>query len=718
MDDTKLLSQNFAGRELSFESNKYAPYANVSVKIQYGDTVVLATVTSAEPLEGTDFFPLRVDYEEKLYAGGLIKGSRFIKREGRPTDEAILGSRLIDRAIRPYFPKDYMDQVQVIATVLSVDDENDPQLVALWGVLTALHISDIPWQGPMGAVQVGLIDNNLVINPTATQKVNATLNLLVCASSERVVMLEAEGHEVADEQVAEAIIFGHTKVQELLAIIDQYRQQVGQEKYDYQSTAIAEELLLELRKSYGGEIKQALEQDFDNQNLIKNIVAKALISYQEVYSENVISCAINKIKKEFIRENILVNEHRVDGRKLDQIRELSIEIGLLPRTHGSALFQRGYTQVLTIATLGSASSGQLLEGMHGTSTKNYLHHYNAPPFSSGEVGVMRGPGRREIGHGALAEKALAPVLPKEEEFPYTIRLVSEVLAQNGSSSMASTCGSSLALMDAGVPISKHVAGISIGLVEGDNANYKLLTDIRGVEDFNGDMDYKVAGTKDGVTAIQLDVKNSGLTPEMVKEVMQKAKSGRLYILEQMAKVIAEPKKDISKYAPMVFTLKIDPEKIGAVIGSGGKVIKGLIEKTGADISVEDDGSIFVASEDRAAAEKALNLIKGIVAEPEVGKVYPGRVMRIMDFGAFVEFLPGKEGLVHISELSHEHVNKVTDVVKVGDELEVKIIEIDNLGRVNLSLKALQTKPSKPDASKKDNFRKQKPAATNGWSPRH
>lgn len=684
-------SFDFAGRTLTFETGELASYADSAVKVCLGETVVLVTVTRGSASEGSDFFPLRVDYEERLYAGGLIKGSRFIKREGRPSDEAILGSRLIDRTIRPLFPSDFMDEVQVVATVLSVDRESNPQLVALLGAAAALEISSVPFKGPVGAVYVGKKEGSFAVNPSLKDLSNSPLELLVSATKERVVMLEAHAQELPEAEVLEAISFGHAEVKKFISHLEDFAVCVGSRDRSYVSYQVPEDAFSEIKDYANDRLVALLDQDFDNRSLLNDLVATAVGYFGERYTPAMVTSVIMKLRKQHVRDQVHAGR-RIDGRAFDEIRELSAQVGLLPRTHGSALFTRGQTQVLTIATLGSSSLEQLIEGMEGEVTKRYIHHYNAPPFSVGEIGAMRGPGRREIGHGALAEKALVPVLPSEEKFPYTVRLVSEVLSQNGSSSMASTCGSSLALMDAGVPIKGHVAGVSMGLIEQDNDSYILLTDIRGLEDFCGDMDFKIAGSVEGITAIQLDVKNLGLTPAILAEAVSRSKQARLQVLATLEAVMARPRENISVYAPRIFTIKIDQNKIGEVIGSGGRVIKGLIQDTGAEISVEDDGTIVVASDSEEKARKAISLIEGIVKEPEVGEVYHGKVVRIMDFGAFVEILPGKDGLVHISELSYQRVNRVEDIVTLGDAVDVKVIEIDNQGRVNLSIKALQPKP--------------------------
>ena len=681
-----------AGRTLRFETGLLAPKANTALTVRYGDTVVLVTVTSADAREGIDFFPLRVDYEEKLYAGGVIKGSRFLKREGRPTDEAIQGARLIDRTIRPLFPKGFYDEVQVVATVLSVDHENDPQLVALIGAMAALEASDIPWNGPGAAVQVGIDESGeLILNPTKTALETSAMKLLVSASTDRIFMVEAEANEVPEEQMTEALAFAQEEVKQLITFITEFKGMVGNEKYEYTPKVLGADDRATVEAYVGDAVREVVATDPDDRPRMKEITDDAVSHFEETLPAALVARAVQNLRKSLIRNIVLADGKRVDGRAFDEVRPLTMELDLLPRTHGSALFARGLTQVLNIATLGPITLEQLLESMEGESTKHYMHHYNAAPFSVGEVGFMRGPGRREIGHGALAEKALVPVLPSREDFPYTIRLVSEVLSQNGSSSMASTCASSLVLMAAGVPISAHVAGISVGLVE-SGEQYQLLTDIQGIEDFTGDMDFKVAGTRTGITAIQLDVKNTGLTPQMVQETITRAHTARLQILDQMDAVIATPRAELSSYAPRIYTMQIDPEKIGAVIGGGGKVIKGMIKETGAEINVEDDGTVTVSSANEESAQQALSMVEAIVKEPEVGEVYTGKVVRILDFGAFVEILPNKDGLVHISQLAHEHVDRVEDVVNVGDEIEVKVMEIDSLGRVNLSKKVLEPRP--------------------------
>jgi len=694
----------FAGRNLSLETGKLAPQTNQAVLARMGDTVVLVTVVANEPKEGTDFFPLRVDYEEKLYAGGFIRGARFAKREGPPSDEAIVAGRLIDHAIRPLFPKDYMDEVQVTATVLSVDGENDPQVLSFIATSAALHASDIPWAGPAAAVRLGLKDGSFVVNPPANHEEELELNAVVSSVNGRILTIEAEGKEVPEEKLVEGIKFCQEPLAQLAQFIEEFAQAVGKKKYEYESAALAEELLRDISEFAGEKIKEIVVTPMDKVDFVdayNKLLEEIYQKFEGKYTKSDMNRALNAVEKKEIQKLVLEEGKRVDGRGLDEIRPIEIEVGLLPRTHGSAFFARGMTQVLSIATLGSSSLEQLIQSMTGEETKRYMHHYYGRPFSLGETGPIRGPGRREIGHGALAEKALRPVIPPKDDFPYAIRVVSEVLSQNGSTSMASTCGSSLALMDAGVPIKAPVAGLSIGLMtdrpEGDfqkESNYVLLTDIVGVEDSNGYMDFKMAGTRKGITAIQMELKMHGVPLELLQEAIKKSREKRLEILAKMEKVLPQPREHLSKYAPKITTIKIDPKRIGEVIGPGGKVIKNIIEATKCEIDIEEDGTVLISSREKDAdPQRAKEWIEGLVKEVKVGEVYEGEVTRVTDFGAFVKILPGHEGLLHISELSHKHVPRVENVVKVGDKIKVKVIEIDSAGRINLSKKALEPKPT-------------------------
>ena len=690
-----------AGRPLVIETGKMAQLANGSVLVRYGDTVVLATATaSAKPRDGIDFFPLSVDYEEKLYAVGKIPGS-FIKREGRPTEAAILASRCIDRPMRPLFPKDLRNDVSIVTTVMSVEQDNSPEIAAMIGAATAVAISDIPFNGPVCSVSVGLIDGVPVINPTQEQREQSTLELTLSGTLDKVVMIEAGGKEVPEDQMLNAIFTGHEACKELCRFIQSIADEVGKkEKIQYTPCVVDADLYAEVEALVIDKVKYALDTDDkrirDERMAVVTDEVHATLDEKYPEKEGMLDEALYKLQKQVVRRWILDEGKRVDGRKLDEIRPLTAEVGLMPRTHGTGMFTRGQTQVLTAATLGTISEIQMLDGIDMEESKRYMHHYNFPSYSVGETRPSRGPGRREIGHGALAERALAPVIPSVEEFPYAIRLVSEVLSSNGSTSQASVCGSTLALMDAGVPIKEPVAGISVGLVtEGDR--FIEMIDIQGLEDFFGDMDFKVAGTKNGITAIQVDIKIDGLTPEIITQALEITKKGRMDILNDvMLPVIPAPRANLSKYAPKIIQFKIDVDKIREVIGPGGKVIQKIIADTGVKIDIEDDGNVFIATNDQEAGDKALEIIKGIVAEPEVGTIYKGKVTRIMDFGAFVEFLPGKEGLVHISKLDHKRVEKVTDVVSEGDIINVKLVEIDKQGRMNLSRKDTLPKPEKKE----------------------
>ena len=691
----KSYEMDLAGRPLVIETGKMAGLANGSVLVRYGDTAVIVNVTaSKEPRDGIDFFPLSVDYEERLYSVGRLPGS-FTRREGKPTDKAILVSRAIDRPIRPLFPKDMRNDVCVNAMVLSVDLDCSPEVAAQIGTSAALSISDIPFNGPTAAVSVGYVDGEIVINPTLAQRENNKLNLTVAGTKEKVSMIEAGAYEIPEDIMLEAIIKGHAEIKKIAEFIEGIAAEIGKPKFEYPSCAVKEDLFEIISEFAHDKIKLALqEKDKETRdNNVATVTAEIEEYLKGKYSEEEfeeikpqIGEAVYKLEKKTVRHMILEEHTRVDGRALDEIRPLSCEIDLLPRTHGSALFTRGQTQVLSITTLGTVGDEQELDGLDEEKSKRYIHHYNFPPYSVGEARPSRGPGRREIGHGALAERALVPVIPSAEEFPYTIRVVSEVLSSNGSTSQGSICGSTLSLMAAGVPIKEPVAGISTGLVTDDNdrSRYVMLTDIQGLEDFFGDMDFKVAGTKNGITAIQVDIKIDGLTYDIIKEAFERTRVARMYILnEVMLKAIPEPRKEISKYAPKIITMTINPDKIKDVIGTGGKVINKIIADTGVKIDIEDDGRVFIASEDAEMANRAKETIEAITMELEVGKTYVGTVVRIMNFGAFVEVAPGKEGMIHISKLAKERVEKVEDVVKVGDVVAVKVIEIDEQGRVNL-----------------------------------
>lgn len=686
----KVFECTLAGRKLSITVGKVAEQANGACLVRYGDTVVLVTaVASKEPREGIDFFPLSVDFEERLYAVGKIPGG-FIKREGKPSEKAILTSRLIDRPIRPLFPKGYRNDVQIIATVLSVDQDCTPDIVAMIGSSVALSISDIPFNGPTGSVSVGLIDGEFVINPTSEQREKSILNLIVSGTKEAVMMVEAGAKEVPEDVMLDAIMLAHDEIKKICDFIDSIVAEVGKEKQEVTLFKVDEIIEKEVREYATDKMIEAI-QTVDKQERLENMdkVSQETMNYfLEKYPENQkdIEEIIYNITKEQVRKLILEKGIRPDNRKVDEIRPISCEVGLLPRTHGSGLFTRGQTQVMTIATLGAPGDVQILDGLtEEEESKRYMHHYNFPPYSVGETRFLRGPGRREIGHGALAERALEPVIPSEDEFPYTIRLVSEVLSSNGSTSQASVCGSTLALLDAGVPIKKPVAGIAMGLIKSEE-KVVILTDIQGLEDFLGDMDFKVAGTKDGITAIQMDIKIPGIGREILKEALERAKQGRLYILEKMNQVISKPREELSPYAPRILTINVNPDKIREIIGPGGKMINKIIEETGVKIDIEDDGRVMVASTDMEKGKKAIKMIEDIVREVKVGEIYLAKVVRLAPFGAFVEIWPGKEGLVHISNIDKQRVSKVEDVLTVGDEILVKVIDIDKQGRINLSRK--------------------------------
>ena len=690
----KTYSMELAGRTLTVETGKMAGLANGSALIRYGETTVIVNVTaSKKPREGIDFFPLSVDYEERLYAVGRIPGS-FQKREGKPSDKAILVARAIDRPIRPLFPKDLRNDVCVNAMVLSVDPDCSPEVAAQIGTSVAISISDIPFNGPTAAVSVGYVDGEIVINPTLAQREKNRLNLTVAGTYEKVSMIEAGADEIPEDIMLEAIMAGHREIQKITEFIKGIVAEIGKPKFTYESFDVAPELydaIAEFAKDKMYDAVQAVDKedrDAKLEVLQAEIEEYLKEKYGEAYEEIApkVGDAIYKLEKKTVRHMILEEHKRVDGRALDEIRPLSAEVDVLPRVHGSALFSRGQTQVMSIVTLGTIGDEQELDGLDEETSKRYIHHYNFPPYSVGEARPSRGPGRREIGHGALAERALAPVIPSQDEFPYTIRVVSEILSSNGSTSQGSICGSTMALMAAGVPIKEPVAGISTGLVtdETDRNRYIMLTDIQGLEDFFGDMDFKVAGTKNGITAIQVDIKMDGLTREIIKEAFERTRVARMYILnEVMLKAIPEPRKELSKYAPKIISMKIDVDKIKDVIGSGGKTINKIISDTGVKIDIEEDGSVFIAGTDSEAAEKAKSIIDAITMDLEVGNIYIGKVTRIMNFGAFVEIAPGKEGMIHISKLAKERVEKVEDVVSIGDEVKVKVIEIDNQGRVNL-----------------------------------
>jgi polyribonucleotide nucleotidyltransferase len=679
------------GKTVTFETGRLAQQAGGAVMATYGETVVLATATaSSAPRLGIDFFPLTVDYEEKMYAAGKIPGG-FIKREGRPSTEAILVSRLTDRPLRPLFPKGFRNDVQIVAQPLCVDQQNDPDVIAITAASTALMLSDIPFNGPVAAVRVGLVNGEFVVNPTVEQLADSELDLVMAATRHAVVMVEAEAQAVSEETVLEALRIGHEAIHPLLDLQERMQREVGKPKREFPLSLPDPDFIESLAQFAGPRIRNAMvNSDKKNREGDVDAIRDEVIAHfaGDDHNENEVSAAFESLLKKTTRSMILDEGIRPDGRSLREIRQISCDVGILPRTHGTGLFTRGQTQVLTICTLGSTADAQTIDGLSTESSKRYMHHYNFPPYSVGETRPMRGPGRREIGHGMLAERALAGSIPTSEQFPYTIRLVSEVLASNGSTSMASVCGSTLAMLDAGVPLTAPVAGIAMGLVTDDTGRYAVLTDIQGVEDALGDMDFKVAGTRSGITAIQMDIKATGLTREVMTQALQQANDARQYILNKILERMPEARSEMSAHAPRITRIQINPDKIGTVIGPGGKQIKKIVEETKVSIDIEDDGSVLIASSDAAATQRAIEIVRSLTEEVELGRVYHGTVRRLMDFGAFVEVLPGKDGLVHISQLAMERVNQVSDVVNVGDPLDVKVTGIDSLGRVNLSHRAV------------------------------
>ena len=698
----KTYETELAGRKLILETGKMAGLANGSVLVRYGDTCVLVNVTaSKEPREGIDFFPLSVDFEEKLYSVGKIPGS-FVKREGKPSDKAILTARAIDRPLRPLFPKDFRNDVVVVATVLCVEQDNSPEVAAMIGAAAALAISDIPFGGPTAAVNVGLVDGKIVINPTEEQREKSDLTLTVAATEKKITMIEAGANEISNDLMLKAIKEAHKEIKKICKFIKKMQKEIGKTKFEYKSFEVNKDIYKFVEDNFKEDMKQKV-QEADKETRDKNIdeitekINNACIEKfgEEFIEENKadVGEAIYKLEKKCVREMIFVEHKRVDGRKLDEIRPLSCEVGILPRTHGSALFTRGQTQVLSVATLGMISEEQTLDGIDTQESKRYMHHYNFPSYSVGEARPSRGPGRREVGHGALAEKAIVPVLPSKEEFPYAIRVVSEVLSSNGSTSQASICGSTLSLMDAGVPIKRPVAGISTGLVTNpdNDKDYVMLVDIQGLEDFFGDMDFKVGGTEKGITAIQVDIKCDGLTYDIIKEAFEKTQTARNHILQDvMNPVIDKPREEISKYAPRIVSTKIKVEKIKDVIGPGGKMINKIIDETGVKIDIEEDGQVLIYSSDSEKANEALEMIEDIVREVEVGGIYYGEVVRIVNFGAFVDLgCAGKEGLLHISRISKERIKNIEDVLHVGDKVTVKVTDIDDQGRINLTMRDLK-----------------------------
>ena len=689
-DKHRIFKTMFAGRELTVETGKTCELSNGSCWVKYGETVVMANVTaSVKPREGIDFFPLSVDYEERLYSVGRIPGS-FMKREGKPSEKAILTSRVVDRPIRPLFPKDMRNDVSVVMTVLAVDPDNSPEIVGMIATSVAISISDIPWNGPIGGISVGLVDGEIVLNPTLEQRARNDLNLTVAGTKDKVVMIEAGANEVDDDTMLNAIIAGHTEIKKLVAFISDIQAQIGKKKFEFESMEVDHDMFDAIEEFAADRVKVALDTDDKNkrEEMLNPIKDDIHAKFDELYPEKtaMIDECIYKLQKKIVR-NWLYEGKRVDGRGIDDIRPLAAEVGVLPRVHGSGLFTRGQTQVLTVATLGPVSDAQKIDGLDEEDTKRYIHHYNFPSYSVGETKPSRGPGRREIGHGALAERALEPVIPPVEEFPYALRLVSEVLSSNGSTSQGSICGSTLALMDAGVPIKAPVAGISCGLITRDDGSFQTMVDIQGLEDFFGDMDFKVGGTKKGITAIQVDIKVDGLTYDIIKEAFAKTHKARDYILDEvMLKAIPEPRPEVGKYAPKMLQTKVPVDKIREVIGQGGKVIQKISADCQVKIDINDDGNVFISGVDMNNCRKALQIVNTIANDPEIGAIYRGKVVRLMNFGAFVEIAPGKDGLVHISKLDKQRVEKVEDIVSVGDEIVVKVMEIDNQGRINLSRK--------------------------------
>lgn len=726
--ENKKFSMNLAGRELTIETGRFANQSHGAVTVSLGDTVVFSSAMMGSPREGTDFFPMMVDYEEKYYAAGKIKGSRFVKREGKPSERAVLNSRLIDRPIRPLFPKGMINDVQLICTVLSADLEVEPGTTALIAASAALSISGMPFQGPVGAVRMGLVvedgKEKLVVNPTYQQVETGRLDLVVAGTAEAITMVEAAANEVPEETMLQALQMAHEEIKKICALQEEFKQvykkaerepvmvAVPEEAKKAVEEAITKAMMDEVTGKTKGEVKEKIHQ-------LEDLLAEKYKEQIEAgtYSKKNLNEILNSMLEKNMRANILEKEVRLDGRKIDEIRPISCSVGILPRPHGSALFQRGETQALSITTLGSPGSAQIVDTMDEDVTKRYMHHYNFPPFSVGEIKPLRGPSRRDIGHGDLAERSLIPVLPPKEEFPYTIWVVSEIMSCNGSSSMASVCGSTLSLMHAGVPIKKPVAGIAMGLVSKDKditKGYKILTDIQGMEDFAGDMDFKVTGTHDGINALQMDIKVKGLTIDVMREALNRAKQAREQILYEMLQTIPKPNSQLSKYAPLIMNMMIDPDLIKVVIGKGGETIQKITAECGVEIDIEQNGLVVITAKDQESGNKAVTWIKRITYQPKVGDEFEAKVVKIMDFGAFVEFLPGKEGLVHISQLAWARVNKVEDVVAVGDTLRVKLMEVDPQGRYNLSHKVLLPRPegaangdggmpSRPGAPQKGRF---------------
>lgn len=674
---------SFGGKKIIIETGELAQQANAAVKVRCQGTVVLATAVSNQPRADIDYFPLYVEYVERLYAGGIIKGSRWVKREGRPSDEAILAARMIDRSIRPLFPKDFKNETQVVLTILSVDHENDPDVLAGLAASAALHISDIPWNGPIGVMRMAYRDGNYFVNPTNGERENSDLDLLVAVSKQGVVMMEGGADRLSREEFYGAIEEAEKEGDKIIQVLEQLREEVGEPKMNFDKLPAKE--IEEIQAQIEGDVQAIVDQMYQRKagdfSLLDSFTNE--LKEEGQYKAELVEDAVFSLFKRLIRQRMLKGD-RIDGRGLREVRPLNIKVNLLPRTHGSAVFERGETQALTVTTLGSPSLKQLIESPEGEESKRYIHHYFMPPYSTGDTGRFGWPKRREIGHGALAEQALLPVIPSEEEFPYTIRLVSEILSSNGSTSMASACGSTLSLMDAGVPISAPVAGIALGLVR-DGDNYQLLTDMRGIEDFNGDMDLKVTGTKDGITAVQLDIKTHGLSSEIIKEALVRGEEAYTYILKEMSKIISKPRQKVSKHAPKIVIVQIPPKKIGDLIGPGGKTIRRLIDETSCSIDVDDDGTVSITGMKEENVNQAVEKVKALTREIEVGEVFEGEVKRVESFGAFVEFLPGKQGMVHVSKISRDYIEDARDVLDVGQRVKVRLNEIDDRGRYNLIL---------------------------------
>jgi polyribonucleotide nucleotidyltransferase len=688
----EVFETEFCGQKLTIETGKMAFLADGAVTVRYGDTVVLGTaVVSHQPREGIDFFPLMIDYEERFYAAGKISGSRFIKREGRASERGTLSARLIDRPIRPLFPNGFRNDVQGVATVLSADLIYAPNIIGMAAVSMALMLSGAPFAGPIAGVRIGLIDGELIVFPTTEQMETSDLDLTVAGTKDAIMMVEAGANEVDEETMIKAIELAHKSIQPLIKLQEEIAAKLGAKPKKYDLVTPDAALVTTIEKFLGGKLIDALRHKDHyvhiNHEALRNLREEVIAEFGEDHSASELTKSFYEAIDIEVRRGILKDQVRPDGRKPDEIRSISGEVGLLPRTHGSGLFVRGITQVLNITTLASTSYGQLIDSMEEDTTKHYMHHYNFPGYSTGETRPMRSPGRREIGHGALAERALSPVIPALEDFPYTIRTVSEAITSNGSTSMASVCGSTMSLMDAGVPLKAPVSGIAMGLVMGDDGKFVVLSDIAGAEDHAGDMDFKVAGTATGITALQMDIKVTGITPEVMRQALAQAKTGRAYILDEMLKVIAEPREEVSPFAPRIYKVNINPAKIKDVIGKGGETINKIIAETGVEIDIEDSGLVMIAAADGDAAKQAIDWIKSLTEDPEVGKVYDGTVVKIMDFGAFVNIMPGKDGLVHVSQLADYRVEKVEDVVALGDTIKVKLLEIDDKGRLNLSKKA-------------------------------